>query len=182
MEAIRRFSCDSEEELWRQVAIDITRDKNLTSYSAQLSLAGTDIFLDLDIDLGGGFESGSSATTFMAPLPNPVELRFALHEQDWMSEIGKFFGMEDVRLGWPELDDAFIIKTNNTEALKALMADENLRQVLLQHPNCEFTLSVDSDEPDATPYLTFSKDEAILDMTKLQEVYHLLFTLLQRLG
>ncbi|WP_192822025.1 hypothetical protein [Rufibacter sp. LB8] len=182
MEALRKFNCTSEEELWQQVALDIARDKNLTSYSAQLNLNDTEVFLDIDIDLGGGFESGFSTTTFMAPLLSPSTFQFVLHEQDWMSEIGKFFGMDDVTLGYPELDEAFVVKTNQPETLQALFADEHLRHALLQHPNCELKLGTESDDADAPPFITFSKDEAILDMTKLQEVYRMVITIVQKLA
>ncbi|AMM50443.1 hypothetical protein TH61_03540 [Rufibacter sp. DG15C] len=182
MDTLRRFSGTSEEELWRQLTIDLARDKNLTSYSAQLMLNDTEVFLDIDIDLGGGFEGGSSSTTFMAPVPTNVPLRFALHEQDWMSEIGKFFGMGDVQLNLPDLDDAFVIKANDPVALASLLSDAKVRQTLLEHSNCELKLSVDNDEPDATPFLTFSKDDAILDMDKLQEVYRMILKLLQKLN
>jgi hypothetical protein len=182
MDTIRKFSGSSEEELWRQVTLDIARDKNLTSYSAQLILDNTEVFLDIDIDLGGGFEGGSSSTTFMAPVPTNVPLRFALHEQDWMSEIGKFFGMGDVQLNLPDLDDAFVIKANDPVALASLLADAKVRQTLLEHSNCELKLSVDNDEADTTPFLTFSKDDAILDMDKLQEVYRMILKLLHKLN
>ena len=182
MDTIRKFSGSSDEELWRQVTLDIARDKNLTSYSAQLNLDNTEVFLDIDIDLGGGFEGGSSSTTFMAPVPTNVPLRFALHEQNWMSEIGKFFGMGDAQLNLPDLDDAFVIKANDPAALASLLADAKVRQTLLEHSNCELKLSVDHDEADATPFLTFSKDDAILDMVKLHEVYRMMLTLLQKLS
>ncbi|WP_205504198.1 hypothetical protein [Rufibacter psychrotolerans] len=181
METIRTFHASTEEELWHQVAYDMASHKELLSYSALLQQNGTQIYFDTDIDLGGGFEGGISSTNFMAPVPEHVSLRFALHEQGWMDEVGKFFGMEDIELGYPDIDDAFIIKTNQPETLKSLLADPTIHDILLKHKSCELRLHEDHDEDGSELVLTFSKDEAILDMAELREIYGLLFSLLQKL-
>ncbi|RNI31595.1 hypothetical protein [Rufibacter latericius] len=181
METIKSFSAETEEELWHQVAHDMASQKELLSYSALLEQRGTQIYFDTDIDLGGGFESGISSTTFMAPVPSHVTLRFALHEQGWIDEVGKFFGMEDIELGFPDIDDAFIIKTNQPEVLKNLFADPFIHETLLKHRNCELRLNDDEDETGPETVLTFSKDEAILDMGELREIYRLLYEMLHKL-
>ncbi|GGK88038.1 hypothetical protein ACD591_21015 [Rufibacter glacialis] len=181
METIKTFSADTEEELWQQVAYDMAHQKELLQYSAQLTQAGQPIYFDIDIDLGGGFEGGISSTTFMAPVPSQVSLRFALHEQGFMDEVGKFFGMEDIELGFQDIDDAFIIKTNEPDTLKRLLADPVLHQLLLKHKSCEFRLQDDADETGPETVLTFSKDEAILDLADLREIYSMLYLILQKL-
>ncbi|KAA3439761.1 hypothetical protein [Rufibacter hautae] len=181
METIKSFSAASEEELWHLVAYDMANQKELLSYSALLQQHGTQIYFDTDLDLGGGFESGISSTTFMAPVPAHVSLRFALHEQGWMDEVGKFFGMEDIELGYPDIDDAFIIKTNQPDTLKTLLSDPAIHDMLLKHKNCTLKLDEDADETGPETVLTFSKDEAILDVSELREIYRLLYEMLQKL-
>ncbi|ALI98472.1 hypothetical protein [Rufibacter tibetensis] len=182
METMKTFSADTEEELWQQVAYDMANQKELLSYSAQLTQAGQPIYFDIDIDLGGGFESGFSSTTFMAPVLQPTSVQFALHEQGFIDEVGKFFGMEDIELGYPDIDAAFIIKTNQPETLKTLFADPTIHAILLKHKDCELKLHEETDDTGPETVLTFSKDEAILDIAELREVYGMLYYMLQRLS
>ncbi|MGV3539745.1 MAG: hypothetical protein ACO1OQ_08040 [Rufibacter sp.] len=178
---MRTFTGTTKEEIWQKIAIDMASQKDLLSYSALIQLQDSQIYFDTDLDLGGGFEGGISTTNFMAPVPANVSLRFSLHEQGWMDEVGKFFGMEDIELGYPDLDEAFIIKTNQPENLRQLLSDPTLHQLLLRHKDCELKLSEDSDDEGSETVLTFTKDEAILDIAELREIYDMLFSLMQRL-
>ena len=48
-----------------------------------------------------------------APYVNPDGFRFTIYRQGVFSDIGKWLGMQDVTVGCPEFDEAFIIKGNN---------------------------------------------------------------------
>ncbi len=151
-------------------------------YAALLSQPDQDTLLDIDIDLGGGFESGISITTFSTPLRQPVSLRFNMHEQDFLNEIGKVLGMEDIKLGYPDFDAAFIIQTNQPETLKSLFADESTRELLLQYPKAKLKLSAEDESSAAEAQrLTFTIDEGIVDVARLRAIYHLLRSLVQRI-
>ncbi|ALD21710.1 hypothetical protein [Hymenobacter sp. DG25A] len=183
MNTVHTFSAETEDALWQQVAADIKLEEGLLEYNAQLIQNGYHIELDVDIDLGGGFEGGYETTTFTALVPNHTSLRFALHEQDWVHEIGKFLGLTDVELGDPELDAAFIITTNDTDALRRLLLpDPAVRQTLLRYQEFRLTLAPASHDADAEVYLTFSKDTALVEPEQLREVYHMLYTLLRQLS
>ncbi|WP_303312216.1 hypothetical protein [Hymenobacter sp. BT730] len=183
MNTVHTFSAETEEALWQQVSADIKREEGLLEYNAELIQNGYHIELDIDIDLGGGFEGGYETTKFTARVPNHTSLRFALHEQDWVHEIGKFLGLTDVELGDPELDAAFIITTNDTDALRRLLLSEPaVRQMLLRYQEFRLTLAPASHDADAEVYLTFSKDAALVEPEQLREVYHMLYTLLRQLS
>ncbi|WP_066831756.1 hypothetical protein [Rufibacter ruber] len=181
METLHTFTGSTQDEIWQKVAYDMASQKELLSYSALVQLNDTQIYFDTDLDLGGGFEGGISSTNFMAPVPENVSLRFSLHEQGWMDEVGKFFGMEDVELGYPDIDEAFIIKTNQPDTLKQLLSDPTVHQLLLKHKSCELKLHDDADDSGHETVLTFSKDEAILNIAELREIYDMLYRLLQQL-
>lgn len=206
MDTIRKFTGDTEAELWQQVVADMALQEEILQYSAQLNQAGQTVYFDIDIDLGGGFEGGYASTTFMTPVADfagPVDnsmlynmghastafsapvhstsaFRFHLHEEGFLDEIGKVFGMEDVQVGYPEIDKAFIVKTNQPEKLKALLADEGLQAFLLKHKDCQLELKREEEEQEAI--LTFSADRAILDVAELQEVYHWMRQIAQRVA
>ncbi|UOR04153.1 hypothetical protein MUN82_14510 [Hymenobacter aerilatus] len=185
MQEIRTFSAPSEDMLWQQVAADMSQQPDLLEYRARLVLPDFEAVLYLDIDLGGGFEGGFATTSLVAMVPPTTTLRFALHEQDWVHEIGKLFGMEDAQLGYPEIDDAFIVKTNDAPQLAQLLAAPEARITLVRHPKARITLApTDEDEP---PYpgalvLRFEQDEAITDPTTLRDIHWLLHTLARPAG
>ena len=182
MDTIRTFSADSETALWEQVTADLNRQPDLFDYQADLCQPPYRVRLALDIDLGGGFEGGYELTTLTAAVPGQPELHFALHEQDWVHEIGKLLGLEDVELGYADLDQAFIITTNNANALRLLLADPAIHDTLLQHPTARFTLAPASEEAGAPVLLTFSEDRAVLEPEQLRALYHMLLRVLQQLA
>jgi hypothetical protein len=182
MDTIRSFSADTEDALWQQVTADMAQEPDLLEYTADLHQEGYTIRLDIDIDLGGGFEGGFETTTFTAPVPANVELRFALHEQDWIHEIGKLLGLTDVQLGYPELDPAYIITTNDPAALQGLLSDPALRETLQKYQELRLSLApVHHDNVDEL-FLTLTKEQAVVDPVQLQEIYHMLLSLLQQLA
>lgn len=178
----RVFSADTEETLWQQVTADINQQSELFEYDAELVQAGYHIRMAIEIDLGGGFEGGFETTAFTALVPNHTPLRFSMHEQDWVHEIGKLLGLSDIELGDPELDATFIITTNSADTLRdLLLSDPDLRQTLLRHPTARLALAPTSESPAAAVYLMFTKDAAIVDPAELREVYHLMISLLQKI-
>ncbi|WP_201984022.1 hypothetical protein [Hymenobacter rubidus] len=182
MDALRTFTGNTEAEIWQQVAADMAQRGEWFEYEAVLQQGGYEVYVAVDIDLGGGFESGSESTTMTARLPRPVPLRFALHEQDWVHELGKLLGLTDIELGDPEIDAAFIITTNEPATLHDLLADPDLRHTLLRYRDLRLVLKPTGSAPDEEAVLEFSKDTALTDPAQLQDVYHLLLTLLQKLA
>lgn len=182
MEPLRTYSADTEEALWQQVAADLALEENQYEYQAELLQNGHRIRFELDIDLGGGFEGGYELTTFSAVVPGKPTFHFALHEQDWVHELGKLLGLTDVELGDPDLDAAFIITTNDAVALRMLLSESVVRATLLKYRELRLTLAPTSHEPEAEVQLTFTKEEGLIDPAQLREIYHMLHWLLQRLA
>lgn len=183
METTRTFSADTETALWQQVAADMARLPDLFDYSANLHQNGYQMELRLEIDLGGGFESGYETTTFRAVVPGPTALHFALHEQDWVHELGKLLGLQDVELADPDLDEAYLITTNHPDHLRTLLlSDPTVRQTLLRYQQLRLDLTTDPTSPETGTLLTFTKEQALTDPTQLQEIYHMLLLLLQQLA
>lgn len=182
METIRTFTASSEPALWAQVAADLARQPDLFDYRADLCQPPYCVRLELDIDLGGGFEGGYELTTLRAVVPGRPALRFALHEQDWVHEIGKLLGLQDVELGFAELDRTFIITTNDASALRQLLADPAVHQTLLRYPAARLTLAPDAEAADAPLLLTLRLEQAVVEPEQLRGLYQLLLRLLQQLA
>jgi hypothetical protein len=181
MEEMRKFSGASETDIWQQIGQDMVQKGDILEYTAEIDQQGKRVFFDIDIDLGGGFESGFETTTFAAPVLNNTPLRFHVHPQDWVNEIGKILGLEDVELGYPEFDSAYIIKTNQAETLKALFADATLRNTLLKFDKTDLSLGPYHKESDSEITLSLNLDIAVTNPTDLQEIYHLMISILNEL-
>ncbi|MBG8554151.1 hypothetical protein [Hymenobacter guriensis] len=174
------LSADSEDALWQQVTADMARLESPLDYQVLLRQSNYEILLEIDVDLGGGFEGGYEFTTLSAAIPADVPLRFSLHKQDWVNEMGKLLGMEDIELGYPALDAAFIIQTNQPETLRALLADAEVQGLLLEYPDLRLSLAPSAAESPAL-LLTATHEEGVLEPVQLRQVYHLLMLLLQQL-
>src|SRR5215203_1488486 len=49
-------------------------------------------------------------TRMRAPYVNPDGLRFTVYRRSFFSELGKLLGMQDIEVGDPDFDEAFIVK------------------------------------------------------------------------
>jgi len=117
-------------------------------------------------------------TRVRAPYVNPDGFRFAIYRRGFFSGIGKFLGMQDVEIGDPPFDDAFIIKGTDESRLRGLFASPRLRDLILQQPQVH--LSVKDDEgwfgpkyPDGVDVLTFVVQGVIKDVDRLKALYDL---------
>src|SRR5438270_11504690 len=99
---MKHIKGQTEDEVWKWIDSDLK--DSVLEYHAVIEQGNLQVKLDFDIDPGGGFESGYSYTSFTALVPVTNSLRMAIHRQEVMDELGKFLGMEDVVIGYPEFD------------------------------------------------------------------------------
>ena len=163
---------NTTDDLWKQVSADLS-GKNMYEYYALLVQDERKVELVIDIDLGGGFESGSASTSFTAPVTSGHVFRFALHHQGLIDSAGKFFGMEDVVLGYKEFDDALIIKTNDRDRTRRIFYDEKVRKVFQSLRS--FTLHLVhhhvADHKEKQCFLELSIEEGVTDPAMLRNLY-----------
>ncbi len=169
----------TEDEIWQQVTADLNKETDLLEYSVTIEQANRRILLDIDIDLGGGFEGGYESTMMRAPLKIAEDFRFVVHHQGFIDEIGKFFGMQDVVIGYDELDKKLIIKANDAAKVKALFTDSLVRKVFQSFD--DFTLGIIMHHISAeekAPFLEFYNNTAITNPVELREIYNAFYKVL----
>jgi hypothetical protein len=179
MQAERHISGHNEDQVWAQVQSDLTQTPDLLQYRAVIEQQSRTILLDIDIDLGGGFEGGFATTILSARFPNPESFRFALHEESFFDDLGKFFGMQDVEIGYPDFDERIIVKTNDEARVRTLLTDDNTRTLLqsLQDFTFEIVLA-DEDIEGQEATLELIIEEGITDPVRLREIYRVFFGIL----
>jgi hypothetical protein len=172
----------TEEEIWQQISSEFAQNPDPLEYSAIIQHGHQQVFLNIDIDLGGGFESGYETTSFTAPLHTSTGFRFAIHEEHFTDEIGKFFGMQDVVIGYDEFDKKFIIKTNSLDKVKEIFEDSTVRSVIQTLKN--FTFAVTTHHTSTTtdqPFLELVIETGITDPDKLRSIYSAYYAVLAKL-
>jgi len=60
-------------------------------------------------------------------------LRFKIFRKGLFSTIGKLFGAQDIIIGDPEFDKAFVIKGNDEAKIQHLFSSITLRDIILSH-------------------------------------------------
>lgn len=178
MDIDKTYTGATENQVWHQLAKDITEDT--LEYHAIIQQGPVDIYLDIDIDLGGGFEGGYATTTYRAAIDSN-DFRFAIHEEHFTDEIGRFFGMQDIKTGYAELDQHLIIKTNNEAKVKALFANADVRKIFSTLENFDLGISLhdveDTDEKQA--FLELNIEDGITDTAILRALYHAFYEVLK---
>ncbi len=179
----RVISGPDEESIWQQVNADLLNEPDLLQYHVVLRQGDRRVLLDIDIDLGGGFEGGYASTTFSSYLYSRDNFRFAIHNEGFIDEIGKFFGMQDVVLGFDEFDKKFIVKTNDEAKVSLLFSDADVRKTLQELPGLTFGIVqyLLKEEEGKVPFLELRIEEGLTDAVQLRNVYHAFFSVLMKL-
>ena len=82
-------------------------------------------------------------TRMRAPYVNRDSFRFKISRKSFFSGLSKALGMQDVEIGDAAFDEAFVIQGNDEAKLKALFANEKIRQLLLAQPEVSFEVKGD---------------------------------------
>jgi len=172
MEGKILISGDTEEEIWKKISEDLEKDEPL-DYQIYIAYKGRQISLSIDIDLGGGFEGGYAVTSYSTLLHKHEDFRFAIHREDFIDEIGKFFGIQDVIIGYPEFDKKMIVKTNDEDKVKAVFSGQETRELLESLENFSFGIALHhvADSEFKEPFLELVIEDGITDVTVLKKIY-----------
>jgi hypothetical protein len=177
---LRQLFGPSKEEIWRQLCSEIGaqyveggfwKGTKVQVYHGQWTIT-------LDTYTVSHGKSSTTYTRMRAPYVNKDGFQFTIYRKGIFSGLGKLLGMRDVEVGFPEFDEAFIIKGNDEEKLRALFANPRLRQLIDMQP--EVHLTVRDDEgwfftsfPEGVDELYFSVVGVIKDVDRLKSLYYL---------
>jgi hypothetical protein len=133
--------------------------------------------------------SGHSHVTYTrmrAPYVNPEGFRFTICRKGFFSDLGKLLGMQDVEVGDPDFDEAFIIKGNDEDRVRVLFSDPKIRQMIRDQP--QIHLEVQDNEgwfgpkfPEEVDELHFQVVGVVKDVERLKALFDLFAALLDQL-
>lgn len=124
-------------------------------------------------------------TRMRAPFINKDGLYFKIYREGFFSSIGKLFGMQDIKIGDPFFDNEFIIKGNNPEKIKLLLADAKIKELCQEQPQIHFEIKDDEgwlgpDFPEGVDQLSFQCG-VINETALLKSLFELFSITLERL-
>ena len=184
----RRLFGPSREEIWRQLSQDIgaqyIEGKAGKSDRVIARHAGWMVVLDSHRDKSDN--TSRPFTRLRAPYLNQDDFRFTIYRKDIFSDIDKLLGMQDVEVGYPELDKAFIIQGNDETKLRALFANPQVRQLLQTQPDVYLTVTHDgrwfsANFPEGVDELCVSVPGNVKDLDRLKSLYGLVAETLDHL-
>jgi hypothetical protein len=178
----------SKDEIWRQLAQEIGAefvDGGLwKGTKVQAHVVPWVVTLDTYTVSDG--HTSHTYTRIRAPYVNPDGFRFTIYRKSMFSELGKFLGMQDIEVGEPEFDEAFIIKGTDEWKVRELFGDKNLQALLMAQPSLR--LEVKDDEgwfqtrfPEGVDELHFQTGGVIRDVAVLKGLFDLFAAVLDRL-
>src|SRR6516165_2925790 len=179
----------SKDEVWRQLGEDIGAEVVQGGFwkggsKVQAHVGPWTVTLDTYTVSSG--HSHYTFTRLRAPYVNPEGFRFTIYRKGFFSDLGKLLGMQDIEVGDPEFDEAFVIKGNDEETVRDLFANPKIRQVIQAQPRIRLEVK-DSEGwfgprfPEGVDELHFEVLGVIKDVEGLKALFDLLATVLDQL-
>ena len=182
----------SKDEIWGQIATDIGGE------FIEGGFWGKDVFIykhgewkilldTYTVTTSTGTTTTSTTYTRMrAPFINKDGLYFKISREGFFSSIGKFFGMQDIEIGDPFFDKQFVIKGNNPEKIKLLLADGRIKELCQIQPRIHLRIKDDegwfgTDFPEGVDELYFECVGVIKETARLKALFGLFCLILERL-
>ena len=174
----------SKDEVWRQLSEEIGAEfidgRFWKGSKVQAHVGPWTVTLDINND------GESQSTRIRAPYVNPEGFRFTIYRKGFFSNLGKLLGMQDIEVGDPEFDEAFIIKGNDEGKVCGLFANPKIRQMILAQP--KIRLEVKDSEgwfgpkfPENVDELHFQVLGVIKDVERLKALFDLFAAVLDQL-
>jgi hypothetical protein len=174
----------SKDEVWRQLSEDIRAEFIEGGFckgsKVQAHVGPWTVTLDTYCD------GEDQSTRIRAPYVNPEGFRFTIYRKGFFSDLGKLLGMQDIEVGDPEFDEAFIIKGNDEDRVRVLFSDPKIRQMIQDQPKIRLTVK-DSEGwfgpkfPEDVDELHFQVVGVINDVDRLKALFDLFAAVLDHL-
>ncbi len=168
----RRMQGAAWKELARDVGAEYVPGGLFRSSKVVARLRGSTLTLDTY-----SVPSGDSSTTYTrirAPLEIRDGFQFTVFREGLVGKIDKALGMQDLEIGIPEFDDAFVVRANDETRVRALLSNTKVRQLIQAQRSLRLSI-------DKTNELHFEQQGVIRDSERLKSLFALFDAALEQL-
>lgn len=185
---LRELFGPSQDEVWRRLSEETGGSFVDGGFwrGSKVVIRVKDWTLTLDTFTVSTGKSSTTYTRLRAPYRNKDGFRFRIYRKSIFSGLGKRFGMQDLEVGDPEFDEAFIVQGNDPSKVKQLLSYEPLRRRIAGQLN--FHVEVKNDEgwfgadfPDGVDELYFVVPGVIKDVDRLKSLFEIFALILHLL-
>lgn len=173
----------AKDEIWRRLRMHLENDL-WDGAPLRVGHAAFVVTLDVHAELAG--RGTDLVTRLRAAWANPRGLTFRVKRRGALDGLATLLGAQDVQVGDPPFDHAFVLRTNDPDRLRALLADDALRTELLA--SAAEIVEVRPDEgwfgpefPDGVDELYLEAPGRIAAVAEVERLYAVFATLLDRL-
>jgi len=186
---LKGFFGPAKEEVWRQLAAQLQGNFVDGGFFGKdkVEVQHGDWTITLETLVVSTGKSSVVYAILQAPFHNPDNFRFSVSRRGLFTDIGKFFGMQDIQIGSPEFDHDFVIQGNNEDKVRQLLANSTIRDLIDLQPKVHFQIKPDDGffsrkYPVGTERLYFRNLGVIKDLDRLKNLYNLFFATLEGLN
>jgi hypothetical protein len=188
MGLLRQLFGPSKEEIWKQLCSETGAEFVEGGFwrGDKVAARVNEWTVTLDTYVVSTGKSHTTYTRLRAPYVNRDGFRFTVYRQGFFSELGKFLGLQDVEVGYPDFDRDFIIRGNDEAKLRALFANPKVRELIQAQPSIHLEVRDDegwfgADFPEGVDELYFQVVGVIKDVERLKSLYELFAHVLHQL-
>ena len=177
MSLLKALFGPSKEMVWRQVA------EQMQGRFVGGGVFGTDVVqaktgdwiitLDTYTD-----DDMNTYTRLRAPYVNPEGFFFTIYRSGFFTGLKKLLGMQDIEVGDPRFDDAYVIQGNSEHRVRKLFGNDRIRELIASQPRIQ--LRIRDDEgwfktkfPEGVDELCFRSPGVIKDLVQLENLFEL---------
>jgi hypothetical protein len=188
MTLLRTLFGPSTQEVWRQLCAEIGAQYIEGGFWKGNKVQGAHgpWMITLDTYTVSNGKTSTTYTRRRAPFVDSDGFRFTVYRKGIFSEIGKWFGMQDIEIGDTNFDQDFILKSNQELKLRELLGSARIRELINRQPEIYFAIKDDegffgSSFPDGVDELYFQVVGVIKEVERLKLLYDLFAETLDQL-
>lgn len=125
-------------------------------------------------------------TRLRVPFVSLDDLRFLIYRKGPFTGLGKMLGVQDIEVGDPGFDEAFVIQGNNEAKVRALFANPQIQTFLQDQAEVLFELRDNQGRfwetlPESVDVLHFQARGVLRDVPQLKGLFYLFIEVLREL-
>ncbi len=181
MKLLRQIFGPSQREVWQQLAQEVNGQffgRNGFFGKNKVTIKVQEWTITLDTYTVSTGKNHTTYTRMRAPYVNTERFQFLIYRSNAFYELMKKFGLKAIEIGDADFDRDFIVKSNNPEKIRALLAYPKLRELISVQPRISFQVKDDegwfgSDFPKGVDELHFQVVGVIKDIERLKSLFTL---------